>query len=122
MYAFTIENLPKTFQAILNVSDEDEREEVTSIVHSVWEIASYHPLVLDDVGLGAWANDASYGSPESILIILRVLRDEMLVNANTAEQYYADLEEPGERDYQEFIATIDLTAICEACAIVSNSD
>lgn len=122
MYAFTIENLPNTFQAILNVSDEDEREEVTSIVHSVWEIASYHPLVLDDVGLGAWANDASYGSPESILIILRVLRDEMLVNANTAEQYYADLEEPGESDYQEFIETIDLRAICEACAIESAGD
>lgn len=122
MYAFTIENLPQTFNAMLNIADEDEREEVTSIVHSVWEIASYHPLVLDDVGLGAWANDASYGSPESILIILRVLRDEMLVNANTAEQYYADLEEPGERDYQEFIETIDLRAICEACAIESTGD
>ena len=122
MYTFTIENLPQTFNAILNIADEDEREEVTSIVHSVWEIASYHPLVLDDVGLGAWANDASYGSPESILIILRVLRDEMLVNANTAEQYYADLEESGESDYQEFIETIDLRAICEACAIESTGD
>lgn len=122
MYTFTIENLPQTFNAILNIADEDEREEVTSIVHSVWEIASYHPLVLNDVGLGAWANDASYGSPESILIILRVLRDEMLVNANTAEQYYADLEEPGESDYQEFIETIDLRAICEACAIESTGD
>ena len=117
-----MENLPQTFNAMLNIADEDEREEVTSIVHSVWEIASYHPLVLDDVGLGAWANDASYGSPESILIILRVLRDEMLVNANTAEQYYADLEESGESDYQEFIETIDLRAICEACAIESTGD
>ena len=122
MYAFTIENLPQTFNAMLNIADEDERKEVTSIVHSVWEIASYHPLVLDDVGLGAWANDASYGSPESILIVLRVLRDEILVNANTAEQYYADLEEPGESDYQEFIETIDLRAICEACAIESTGD
>lgn len=117
-----MENLPQTFNAMLNIADEDEREEVTSIVHSVWEIASYHPLVLDDVGLGAWANDASYGSPESILIILHVLRDEMLVNANTAEQYYADIEEPGESDYQEFIETIDLRAICEACAIESTGD
>lgn len=99
------------------MGDEHEREETIDIVHSVWDIATYRPLVLSNIGLRAWANDASYGSPEQVYVILRILRDEMLENANTAEQYYAALEDSSDSDFQEFLETIDMQAICETCII-----
>lgn len=99
------------------MGDEHEREETIDIVHSVWDIATYRPLVLSNVGLRAWSNDASYGSPEQVYVILRILRDEMLENANTAEQYYAALEDSSDSDFQEFLETIDMQAICETCMI-----
>lgn len=99
------------------MGDEQEREETIDIVHSVWDIATYRPLVLSNVGLRAWASDASYGSPEQVYVILCILRDEMLENANTAEQYYAALEDSSDSDFQEFLETIDIQAICETCMI-----
>lgn len=117
MEAFTIDCIPHTFAAILQMGDEHEREETIDIVHSVWDIATYRPLVLSNIGLRAWANDASYGSPEQVYVILCILRDEMLENANTAEQYYAALEDSSDSDFQEFLETIDIQAICETCMI-----
>ena len=117
MEAFTIDCIPHTFAAILQMGDEHEREETIDIVHSVWDIATYRPLVLSNTGLRAWASDASYGSPEQVYVILRILRDEMLENANTAEQYYAALEDSSDSDFQEFLETIDIQAICETCMI-----
>lgn len=99
------------------MGDEHEREETIDIVHSVWDIATYRPLVLSNIGLRAWASDASYGSPEQVYVILSILRDEMLENANTAEQYYAALEDSSDSDFQEFLETIDIQAICETCMI-----
>lgn len=117
MESFTIDCIPHTFAAILQMGDEHEREETIDIVHSVWDIATYRPLVLSNIGLRAWANDASYGSPEQVYMILSILRDEMLENANTAEQYYAALEDSSDSDFQEFLETIDIQAICETCMI-----
>lgn len=117
MEAFTIDCIPHTFAVILQMGDEQEREETIDIVHSVWDIATYRPLVLSNIGLRAWANDASYGSPEQVYVILCILRDEMLENANTAEQYYAALEDSSDSDFQEFLETIDIQAICETCMI-----
>lgn len=117
MEAFTIDCIPNTFAAILQMGDEQEREETIDIVHSVWDIATYRPLVLSNIGLRTWASDASYGSQEQVYVILRILRDEMLENANTAEQYYAALEDSSDSDFQEFLETIDIRAICETCII-----
>lgn len=93
MITFTIDDLPSTFARILEVDDRQVREEIIACVHSVWEQASYHPHVLSNIGLDAWATHcANRCDHDELLVYLRQLRMEMLENASIYEQYHAEVD------------------------------
>ena len=93
MITFTIDDLPSTFARILEVDDQQERQEIIACVHSVWEQASYNPHVLSNIGLDAWATHcANRCDHDELLVYLRQLRMEMLENASIYEQYHAEVD------------------------------
>ena len=93
MITFTIDDLPSTFARILEVDDQQERQEIIACVHSVWEQASYNPRVLSNIGLDAWATHcANRCDHDELLVYLRQLRMEMLKNASIYEQYHAEVD------------------------------
>ena len=102
MITFTIDDLPSTFARILEVDDRQVREEIIACVHSVWEQASYNPHVLSNIGLDAWASHyAMYCDRDELLVYLRQLRMEMLMNASIHEQYHSPVDV--DRAFDDFI-------------------
>ena len=102
MITFTIDDLPSTFTRILEVDDRQVREEIIACVHSVWEQASYNPHVLSNIGLDAWASHyAMYCDRDELLVYLRQLRMEMLMNASIYEQYHSPVDV--DRAFEDFI-------------------
>lgn len=102
MITFTIDDLPSTFTRILEVDDRQVREEIIACVHSVWEQASYNPHVLSNIGLDAWASHyAIYCDRDELLVYLRQLRMEMLMNASIYEQYHTPVDV--DRAFEDFI-------------------
>ena len=102
MITFTIDDLPSTFARILEVDDQQERQEIIDCVHSVWEQSSYNPRVLSNIGLDAWATHcANRCDHDELLVYLRQLRMEMLENASIYEQYHAEVDP--EEAFEDFI-------------------
>ena len=102
MITFTIDDLPSTFARILEVDDQQERQEIIDCVHSVWEQSSYNPHVLSNIGLDAWATHcANRCDHDELLVYLRQLRMEMLKNASIYEQYHAEVDP--EEAFEDFI-------------------
>ena len=102
MITFTIDDLPSTFARILEVDDRQVREEIIACVHSVWEQASYNSHVLSNIGLDAWASHyAMYCDRDELLVYLRQLRMEMLMNASIYEQYHSPVDV--DRAFEDFI-------------------
>ena len=102
MITFTIDDLPSTFTRILEVDDRQVREEIIACVHSVWEQASYNPHVLSNIGLDAWATHcANRCDHDELLVYLRQLRMEMLMNASIYEQYHSPVDV--DRAFEDFI-------------------
>lgn len=102
MITFTIDDLPSTFTRILEVDDRQVREEIIACVHSVWEQASYNPHVLSNIGLDAWASHyAMHCDRDELLVYLRQLRMEMLMNASIYEQYHSPVDV--DRAFEDFI-------------------
>ena len=102
MLAFTIKNFPLTFTRISEADSLKEQLGITTCALSVWEQASYHPHVLSDIGLDAWATYyAKYCHYDELLQCLKLLKFEMLKDNSISEQYYSP-EDP-EEDYCRFV-------------------